>query len=47
MMSTSTEEYLEQLAAQLTLPEQAALVAGKSQWHTADISRLGIPGLKV
>lgn len=47
IMSTSAEDYLEQLAAQLTLPEQAALVAGKSQWHTADIPRLGIPSLKV
>ncbi|KAL3468851.1 periplasmic beta-glucosidase precursor [Aspergillus californicus] len=35
------------LLASLTLDEKCQLIAGKSQWRTAAIDRLGIPSLKV
>ena len=38
---------IESLLSSLTLDEKISLIAGKSQWRTADIERLGIPSLKV
>lgn len=38
---------IEYLLSSLTLDEKISLIAGKSQWRTADIERLGIPSLKV
>ncbi len=38
---------IEQLVAQMTLAEKAALVTGDSNWTTTAVSRLGIPSLLV
>ncbi len=38
---------IDQLLAELTLDEKAAMVAGVDLWHTAAVPRLGIPALKV
>ncbi len=40
-------EAIEELLAQLTLEEKAALVLGGDFWHTAAVERLGIPAITV
>lgn len=35
------------LVSQLTLDEKLSLLAGGSQWRTAEVQRLGIPNIKV
>lgn len=42
-----SDEELKTLIQQLTLEEKISLLAGKSTWETASISRLDIPSLKV
>jgi beta-glucosidase len=44
---TVDEGRIEALLEQLTLEEQAALLAGASTWTTAPVERLGIPAIKV
>lgn len=46
MVATMSDD-IEHLLSQLTLDEKISLIAGKSQWRTASIERLGIPSLKV
>lgn len=46
MVATMSDD-IEVLLSQLTLDEKISLIAGKSQWRTASIERLGIPSLKV
>src|SRR5262245_25548412 len=38
---------IDELLAQLTIEEKAAMVAGADLWHTAAVERLDIPALKV
>ncbi|MGO9875545.1 MAG: glycoside hydrolase family 3 protein [Acidimicrobiia bacterium] len=38
---------IDELLAELTVDEKAAMVAGVDLWHTASVPRLGIPALKV
>ena len=38
---------VEELIAQLTIEEQAALTVGVDMWHAAGVERLGITGIKV
>src|SRR5262249_34954071 len=38
---------IDELLAQLSVDEKAAMVAGTDLWHTAAVDRLGIPPLKV
>jgi beta-glucosidase len=38
---------IDQLLGELTVDEKAAMAAGVDLWHTAAVSRLGIPALKV
>jgi beta-glucosidase len=38
---------IDQLLGELTLDEKVAMVAGVDLWHTAAVSRLGVPALKV
>jgi beta-glucosidase len=38
---------IDELLAQLTVDEKAAMAAGTDLWHTAAVERLGIPPLKV
>lgn len=44
---TAPEPHLDDLLAQLTLEEKAALTAGADSWRTVPIERLGIGSLKV
>ena len=39
------EQRINDLLAQMTLKEQASLMSGADNWHTAPIERLGIPWL--
>jgi beta-glucosidase len=38
---------IDQLLGELTLDEKATIVAGVDLWHTAAVTRLGVPALKV
>lgn len=38
---------IEEMMAQLTLPEKASLLAGIDMWHTVAITRLNIPSIQV